>query len=98
MKGKYLVLFLGQQGGIGYPPLIVKIGNRWFAISDSRISKTTDEFYEFFEKDTVKHGNMRVPRHSQAFVWTRWHRAPKISMEEALGKQRGIIKKIRRGK
>lgn len=74
-KIKYITITLGQQGGIGYPPMIVKIGNKWFAIEDSRYKSLPDDFYDFLERDKY---------HCQGWALRKFRNALSISTEKLI--------------
>lgn len=48
-------LTAGQQGGIGYPPEIVKYKNRWYFVDDSR-AHGGDICYKCSEARGIKYG------------------------------------------
>lgn len=82
----YLCLTMGQQGGIGYPPVIVQHKKRWYAISDSREKRAPEEielFLEHIKMFLSSYGHKRNPKwHPQTFVMTKWRNAPKLTWEE----------------
>lgn len=90
MKIPYLSLTLGQQGGIGYPPIIVQYKNKWYAISDSRKHKpprSIEILLEYVRRKISDYGYEENPKwHSQGFVWKKWHNAPKLTWEELRSK------------
>lgn len=80
-----LSLTLGQQGGIGYPPVIIKLDNQWYAISDSRKEKRPKELENILEYQR------RLPKkskywHSQQFVMNKWIHAPKLTWNDVINK------------
>ena len=82
----YLTLTLGQQGGIGYPPVIIQYKNKWYAISDSRKHKppySIEILLEYIRRKISDYGYEENPKwHSQGFVWKKWHNAPQLTWEE----------------
>ena len=86
-KIKYMFITLGQQGGIGYPPMIVQIKNKWYAVEDSRDRNIPDECYNVLYRD-------RYPRHSQSWALKKFRNGPYITMSELI-KKIGKIKKYK---
>ena len=86
MKIPYLSLTLGQQGGIGCPPIIVQYKNKWYAISNSRKYKPSSFLAILLEHTPMRlnpYGYEINPKwHSQEFVWKKWHNAPTLTWEE----------------
>lgn len=89
MKSKpipFLTLTLGQQGGIGNPPVIVKL-EKWYAISDSREIQPPEELdleYQSLLKP-YRYAPMKY-YHPQTWTWKKWHSAPRITWAELLEK------------
>ncbi len=83
MKTPYLILTLAQQGGIGYPPVIVRLDGRWYAISDSRETRpdlgTLSSLFEY-QRSSDRYW------HSQKFVMRRWQDAPRLAWAEVIAR------------
>lgn len=84
----YLILTDGQQGGVGYPPVLVKM-DRWYAVSDSRKTPKPRGLESFLQKQKL---NISYPwkpdpfYHPQTWVYRKWHSAPRLTWVEVLEK------------
>lgn len=67
VKVKYISITLCQQGGIGWPPMIIKLNKKWYAISDSREKSLHNDFYNcgILEKDKY---------HCQGWALRKWRK------------------------
>ena len=80
MQIPYLTLTYGQQGGIGYPPVIIKL-DQWYAVSDSRGQRYPPEILPklWHQRSYPK----RDPfYHSQSWVSRKWVSAPRLTWDE----------------
>lgn len=89
MKIPYLTLTAGQQGGLGYPPVIVKL-DKWYAVEDSRDRKPPAKVepllaYQRMWKSNYDHSPDR-DWHDQGWVWKKWHWAPRLTWDQVLEK------------
>lgn len=83
-----LTLVLAQQGGIGYPPIIVKL-DRWYAVDDSRERKVPKEIRDRLEYQKRLKPYGRKPDkywHPQQWVWNKWYSAPRLTWDEVAEK------------
>ena len=71
---KYMSVTLCQQGGIGWPPIIIKF-DKWYSISDSRFKRFPKRIYDYLVEDKY---------HSQYFGFKRIDKEPSITMDEAI--------------
>jgi len=96
MKIPYLILTTGQQGGIGYPPIIIKFKNRWYAISDSRDKKIPQELeLEHIKRFQSNYGFKLNPLwKTQSFVWKKWHTGPFLTWDKLKEKIRNEYIKL----
>lgn len=86
-------LTAGQQGGIGYPPMIARLikpykGKKIYGISDSREKKIPDELNKtsIIGNSSLWKGPYSHERNpqwrSQQWCWGWWHSAPQITWNE----------------
>jgi len=82
-----------QQGGIGWPPIIVRLkepykGRKIYGISDSREKKIPDELNK---SSLIGNSSLRASPYSygrnpewrsQQWCLTWWHKAPQITWDE----------------
>ncbi len=52
-KIKYISITFGQQGGIGLPPMIVRVKGLWHRVSDSRFYRLKEKSYDLLERDRL---------------------------------------------
>jgi len=80
-------LTLAQQGGIGYPPVIVKL-DRWYAVSDSRMRKPPRELEPLLWWQRLwrsPYDHRRDPYfHSQIWVYRKYESAPCLTWQEVM--------------
>jgi hypothetical protein len=76
----YLTLTLGQQGGIGFPPSIVKL-DRWYAVSDSRGNRPIERLQNLLVYQRMYPKKDRH-WHSQEWVMKKWMNAPRLTWDE----------------
>ena len=81
MNFKQISVSLGQQGGIGNLPRLIKI-DKWYAISDSRYAESSIWFWENTENDST---------HSQSWALRKFRELPQITQEEAEEKMRNFL-------
>jgi hypothetical protein len=84
-KIPYLTLIAGQQGGIGYPPIIVRLKGRWYAVEGSRRQRPPDKLENilWYQRLLKPYNRPRDPYwHTQSFVWKRWHNAPRLTWDK----------------
>lgn len=82
MKIPWMTLTLCQQGGIGYPPSIVKL-DRWYAVEGSREQKPPAEIEPFLEYQHC-YPTQSPHFHAQGWVMRRWENAPRLTWDEVI--------------
>lgn len=91
-----LCLTLGQQGGIGYPPVIIKL-DRWYAVTDSRMraepTKLTSVLsYQRMWRTPYDHRPDKF-FHGQGWVLRKWSTAPQLTWDDVVER---VLRKERR--
>jgi len=74
-------LFVGQQGGIGYPPVVVKVGKKVYAIGDSRYKKEPHDLIPFEKPLPSLFAKKRTEFRTQAWVLKQWQTAKVITWD-----------------
>lgn len=93
MKVYIYNLTAGQQGGIGYPPAVIRFeksirGRKIYGIDNSRVAKTPEiieqvvNYPRMFVSDYDKTKNKEW--RSQQWVWNKWHNSPRITWDELI--------------
>ena len=86
-------LTAGQQGGIGWPPVIVRLiesykGRKIYGISNSRekkVPKDLNQFFEYPSMFTSLYSHIKNPEwRSQQWCLTWWHKAPQITWNKLI--------------
>ena len=80
----YLVLTFCQQGGIGYPPVLIRL-DKWYAVSDSRDRKYPIEIAPllWYQRSYPKRDKYF---HDQKWVYNKWLSSPQLTWDEVVKK------------
>lgn len=92
MKKIYIhSLTAGQQGGIGYPPVVVRLekpinGRKIYAIDNSRVAKIPELINVcVYPRRFSEYGHqVNKEWRSQQWTWTAWCKSPRITWDELI--------------
>lgn len=85
-------LTVGQQGGIGYPPVVIRLekpvnGRKIYGIDNSRVAKTPKIIEEcaIYPRRFSEYGHqVNKESRSQQWTWNAWHKSPRITWNELI--------------